>query len=158
LSITKEKLAEILGKGDIVDEQSVLDSYKSDVSFARPLKPRLVVKPRNVEQVKALVKWANETRTGLIPVSSGPPHFRGDTVPAVPGAVMVDMREMNKVIYIDRRNRIAIIEPGVTYTQLQPALAAEGLRISPPLSPRANKSVLASLLEREPVLVESQTC
>jgi FAD/FMN-containing dehydrogenase len=53
---------------------------------------------------------------------------------------------------IDRRNRLALIEPGVTYAELQPALQAEGLRMIAPLLPRRNKSVVASLLEREPVM------
>jgi hypothetical protein len=60
---------------------------------------------------------------------------------------------MNKIIRIDRRNRMALIEPGVTYSQIQPELARKGLRLSPPLLPRANKSVITSLLERQPTLV-----
>jgi FAD/FMN-containing dehydrogenase len=48
---------------------------------------------------------------------------------------------------------MVLIEPGVTYAQLQPALAEEGLRLSTPLLPRQSKSVIASLLEREPTLV-----
>jgi FAD/FMN-containing dehydrogenase len=41
----------------------------------------------------------------------------------------------------------------VTYAQLQPELAKEGMRVTPPLYPRANKSVVASLLERQPTLI-----
>jgi len=67
-------------------------------------------------------------------------------------AVIVDLRRMNKIVRVDRRNRMAIVEPGVTYTQLQPALAEVGLRLSTPLLPRQSKSVVASLLEREPRL------
>ena len=85
--------------------------------------------------------------------SSGEPRFRGDTVPSVPEAVIVDLRRMNKIVRIDRRNRMVIIEPGVTYPQLQPALAKEGLVLSTPLLPRRSKSVIASLLEREPTLI-----
>ena len=101
---------------------------------------------------RRIVVWANQTKTPLVPVSSGEPHFRGDTVPSVPEAVIVDLRRMDKIIRIDRRNRMVIIEPGVTYTQLQPALAEQGLRLSTPLLPRQSKSVIASLLEREPRL------
>jgi len=74
-------------------------------------------------------------------------------VPSVPEAVIVDLRRMNKIVRIDRRNRMVIIEPGVTYPQLQPALAKEGLVLSTPLLPRRSKSVIASLLEREPTLI-----
>jgi FAD/FMN-containing dehydrogenase len=74
-------------------------------------------------------------------------------VPSVPEAVIIDLRRMDKIVRIDHRNRMVLIEPGVTYAQLQPALAEEGLRLSTPLLPRQSKSVIASLLEREPTLV-----
>ncbi len=61
-----------------------------------------------------------------MPICSGAPHFYGDTVPSVPGAVMVDLRRMNKIIRIDRRNRIAIIESGVTYAEALLGFASLG--------------------------------
>jgi hypothetical protein len=88
----------------------------------------------------------------LVPVSSGAPHFKGDTVPSVPQSVIVDLSGMNKIININRQQRMAVIEPGVTYGQLQEALAKEGMTLSTSLRPRANKSVLTSVLEVEPRL------
>lgn len=149
----KEKLVEIVGRDNVFDDAAILDAYAQDQSFALSQKPALVVNPENAQQVQQIVLWANRTQTALVPVSSGPPHFRGDTVPGAAGAVIVNLSGMNRIIRIDRRNRIAIIEPGVTYSQLQPELAREGLRLTPPLMPRSNKSVVASLLEREPILV-----
>ncbi|OGO00264.1 MAG: hypothetical protein A2Y90_02525 [Chloroflexi bacterium RBG_13_52_12] len=146
----KEELMSILGPAGVTDNPESLDAYSADMSFARPMKPRVSVKPKSVEEVQAIVQWANKTQTPLVPVSSGPPHFRSDTVPTAPGAVMVDLSGMQQILHIDRRNKVALIEAGVTYPQLQPALAKEGLCIPTPLASRANKSVLAGLLEREP--------
>jgi len=148
----KAELVALVGKENVLDDPETLDTYSKDQSFARVMKPRLVVKPKNVDEVQKIIGWANRTNTPLVPVSSGPPHFRGDTVPSVPEAVIIDLNGMKKIISIDRRNRIAIIEPGVTYSELQPALASNGMRLSTSLLPRANKSVIASLLEREPRL------
>ena len=148
----KTAIAALVDRENILDSPEVLEEYSRDESFTRAVKPQFAVKPRNSDQVQKIVRWANETHTPLVPVSSGPPHFHGDTVPGVPDAVIMDLSGMNKIISLDRRNRIAIIEPGVTYSQLQPALAGEGMRLSTSLLPRANKSVLASLLEREPRL------
>jgi hypothetical protein len=150
---TSTNLIEIIGKQKAIKGRKILDSYSHDNSFTRPMQPRLVVRPRNANDVQKIVIWANQTRTPLVPVSSGEPHFRGDTVPSVPEAVIVDLRRMDKIIRIDRRNRMVIIEPGVTYGQLQSALAKEGLILSTPLLPRQSKSVVASLLEREPTLI-----
>jgi len=148
----KGELAALVGAANVLDDPNTLEAYSSDQSFAQALRPKLVVKPNNTDEVHKLVQWANETGTPLVPVSSGPPHFNGDTVPGVPEAVIVDLSGMKKIIKIDRRNRMAIIEPGVTYSELQPALAREGMRLSTSLLPRANKSIIASLLEREPRL------
>ncbi len=150
---TSNNLTEIIGKQKVINKPEVLDRYSHDNSFSSPMQPRLVVHPRNADDVQKTVTWANRTKTPLVPVSSGEPRFHGDTVPSVPEAVIVDLRRMDKIIRIDRRNRMVVIEPGVTYTQLQPALAAEGLRLSTPLLPRQSKSVVTSLLEREPTLV-----
>ncbi len=150
---TSSNLTDIVGKQKVVSKPTVLDSYSHDNSFTPPMPPRLVVQPRTADDVQKVVVWANETKTPLVPVSSGEPRFRGDTVPSVPEAVIVDLSRMNEIVRIDRRNRMVIIEPGVTYAQIQPALAELGLRLSTPLLPRQSKSVVASLLEREPRLV-----
>jgi FAD/FMN-containing dehydrogenase len=150
---TSNKLMDMIGKEKVVNERKVIDRYSHDNSFTLPMRPRLIVQPRNVDDVQKIVTSANQTKTPLVPVSSGEPHFRGDTVPSVPEAVIIDLSHMDKIIRIDRRNRMVLIEPGVTYVQLQPTLAEEGLRLSTPLLPRQSKSVVTSLLEREPTLV-----
>jgi FAD/FMN-containing dehydrogenase len=153
MATKKEELISIFGSENVVDEADALASYASDESFSHPLKPRFVVKAQNAGQVESLVQWANRTTTPLVPVSSAPPHFRGDTVPTAPGAVIVDLSGMKKIMHIDARNRMVLIEPGVTYGQLQTELAKSGLRVSSPLRPKAGKSVIGSLLEREPIVI-----
>jgi FAD/FMN-containing dehydrogenase len=148
----KARLIEIVGPNGVLDNPGLGKSFSLDRHVLPPLKPSLLVKPRSVDEVQEIVLWANETLTALVPVSSGGPHFRGDTLPTACEAVIVDLREMKRILKIDRRNRLALIEPGVTYSQLQPELCKEGLRMIAPLLPRRNKSVVASLLEREPVM------
>ncbi|MDP3179275.1 MAG: FAD-binding oxidoreductase, partial [Spirochaetaceae bacterium] len=95
-------------------------------------------------------KLANETKTPLVPVSSTGSRQRGDTVPTVPGAIVVDLSGMKRIISINRQQRVAIVEPGVTYGELDAALAKEGMEIHMPLAPKAGKSVVASVLDIEP--------
>lgn len=153
MTLKKQQLAAIVGDGNVIDDASVLDAYSKDESFATPLKPWFVVRPAEATEVQALVKWANETGTPLVPVSSGAPHFHGDTVPSAAEAVIVDLSRMKKILKVDRRNRVALIEPGVTYAELIPALAEHGMRLPQPLMPRGNKSVIACLLDREPTTI-----
>jgi FAD/FMN-containing dehydrogenase len=148
----KDELIKIVGVENVIDDPATLDVYSRDHSFVTPMMPLMVVKPGNADEVQGIVKWANQTKTPLVPVSSGQPHFRGDSVPSSEGAVIVDLSGMKRIVMMDRRNRVAIVEPGVTYSELQPALAKQGLRLSMPLLPRASKSVLGSVLEREPIM------
>ena len=150
---TRDTLIQTFGKENLIDDPETLETYSKDESFVHPLKPWFAVKVQNAAQVQGLIQWANQTDTPLVPVSSGLPHFRGDTVPSAPGAIMVDLSGMKKIIHLDTRNRMVIVEPGVTFTQLQMELAKSGLRLSSPLAPKANKSVIASLLERDPIVV-----
>jgi FAD/FMN-containing dehydrogenase len=149
----KQKLIEVVGEANVLDDPATLAAYSKDMSFVNQTKPACVVKPHAAGEVKQLVAIANETRTPLVPVSSGPPHFRGDTVPSTGGAVMVDLSDMKKVIFVDRARRVAMVEPGVTFGELIPAAEKEGIRLNMPLLPRASKSVVGSLVEREPVVM-----
>lgn len=151
--MAEKELKKIVGNRNVIYSPAILKEYSRDVSFAPQVMPRFVVKPSNPEEVRGVVKWANETLTPLVPVSSGFPHFRGDTVPTVAGAAAVDLSGMKKILRIDRRNRVAMVEPGVTFAELQPDLEKEGLRINMPFLPRKSKSVVSSMLEREPVIM-----
>lgn len=141
------------GLAAIVGEAAVADWAPDAGRGGVGPRPWLTVRPTSSDQVRDIVRLANETRTPLIPLSSSGPHRHGASTPEVDGAVEVDLRGMNRILRVDRRNRMALIEPGVTYEQLVPALAEHGLRFNLPLLPRPGKSVIASLLEREARLV-----
>jgi len=149
--IDEEKLAGIVGAGNVINKQATLNEYSRDMSFVNTIRPECAVKPRNTDEIQKIVSLARETQTPLVPVSSGPPHFRGDTVPGIGGAIIVDLSDMKQIIRVDRMNRVAMFEPGVTFDELIPAVAKEGLRLNIPLLPRKTKSVTGSMLEREPV-------
>ncbi len=148
----KARLTEIVGEAGVLEEPGLEEGFSLASDLTLPVRPRFKVKPRDVRQVQEIVAWANTTLTPLVPISSGGPHMRGGSSPAVPNAIIVDLSEMRRILKVDRRNRLVVIEPGVTFPQLQAELERHGLRVVTPLLPRASKSVLASLLEREPVI------
>jgi hypothetical protein len=145
------ELSTIVGSDHVLKDPGNLEAFSGDLSFVPKVRPGCVVRPENNQQVKKIVEWANEILTPLVPVSSGPPHFRGDTVPSVGGSVIVDLSRMKRIIRIDPRNRVAMIEPGVTFTELQTELNKVGLCAYMPLCSRRSKSVIGSMLEREPI-------
>jgi FAD/FMN-containing dehydrogenase len=99
----EDELVKVVGAGNLIQDQAVLNEYSTDMSFVRPAKPGCVVRPGNAEEVEKIVKLANETMTPVVPVSSGPPHFRGDTVPGIGGAIIVDLRGMKRIVRVDRQ-------------------------------------------------------
>jgi hypothetical protein len=149
--IMSDKLESIVGSENVLDSPELIDKYSKDISFVNPIRPRCIVTPKTRDEVVEIVKWANKTLTPLIPVSSGFPKFRGDTIPSVGGAVIIDLSKMKKIIRVDRRNKVAILEPGVTYDELIQALTKEDLAPLMPLMPRRTKSVVAGVLETEPI-------
>ncbi|MDD2735532.1 MAG: FAD-binding oxidoreductase [Desulfuromonadaceae bacterium] len=151
--MAKENLAMIVGKDQVSDAEQILSAYGSDESFVSPGLPAYVVKVKTAQQVQQIINYAKEKRMPVIPVSSpGGPRLRGDTI-ASQGGMILDLSGMDRILNVDRMDKIAVIEPGVTFDQLEQALRQKGLRAFKPLLPRRTKSVLASYLEREPVVV-----
>jgi FAD/FMN-containing dehydrogenase len=124
----KDVLEKIVGVGNVWDDETTIEAYSSNLSFIPRIRAACLVKPGNAQEVQSIVNWANETSTPLVPVSSGGPHRGGDTVPSTGGAVVVDLSRMNQILRIDRRNRVCMIEPGVTFEQLVPRLAGGGIQ------------------------------
>ena len=151
--MAEKELVKIAGSSNVISRQKVLEDYSRDSSFTPRMRPRCVVKPGSIDEVQEIVRWANDTLTPIVPVSSGPPHFRGDTVPGAGGAVVVDLSRMKRIINVDYRNKVAMVEPGVTFGELQTELNKADLCAYMPLAPRSSKSVMGSVLEREPITV-----
>lgn len=144
----KEKLIPIVGEAWVDDRPETLAAHARDHSLMSPRgTAEAVVHPADAAQVQAIVALANDTRTPLIPVSSRM-HFHGSTLPKM-GGVVVDLGRMNRILDIDLPDRLVRIEPGVTWQQVQEALAETGHRMIMPLLPPAASSVVTSLLERE---------
>jgi len=148
----KSQLINIFGSPNVTDAKEQLRTYVSSKSFIEGIKPDFEVFPQNADQIEALVKLANDSSIPLVPVSSTGIHRHGGSVPLVPEAVVVNLAKMKKTISVNPLFRIAVIEPGITYNELKAELLPFGLTIAMPLAPRAEKSVVASLLETEPRL------
>lgn len=107
--------------------------------------------PQNTQEVCDIVREAASSGKALVARSSKEPHLHEGAVN--PSAQTICFEKMNRILKISRHDRYARLEAGVTFDTLLPALAEQGLRANHPFLPRAGKSVVASMLEREAVLV-----
>jgi FAD/FMN-containing dehydrogenase len=87
--------------------------------------PAAVAVPIDAEDVVALVKWAAETGTGLIPRGSGSSMAGG----AIGSGVVVDLSRINHLGRIDERDQTVWAEPGVIWSTLDVAAKRKGLRL-----------------------------
>lgn len=148
----KEELWGIVEKERVIDDPERLGATIHNNSFVNGGMPECIVQPRGMEEVQKLIQWANDNHVPLTPVSSGGPHFKGDSTPLF-GGVCVDLNVMNQILMVDREYRVAMVEPGVTFYGLKPELTKAGLKLPMPLSPRRSKSIIGSVLEREPITI-----
>ncbi len=119
---------------------------------SREFPQAISVHPSNTEDVRQLIRWASERKRPLVPISSAAgARRRGDSNPSQ-GAIVCDLSRMKTVPHVDGKTRIAVVEPGVTYDELDTALRPHGLRSYRPFLPRKGKSVLGACLEREATL------
>ena len=147
----KDELVKIVGAKYVTDDPKVLEDYSRDHSLTSPGKAFFVVYVSKTEDVQGIVKLCNEHRIPLIP-SSSRVHFRGGTIPKQ-GGIIIDFKRMNKILSVNDRNRYVMIEPGVTWSQIQPELEKRELMVCPPLMPHPEQSVVTSFLEREPLVI-----
>jgi len=149
-----QELAKITGSKNISKDSKILEKFSEDLSFFPKKKPKYVIWPKNQKQIQKIIKLANSLDFSIIPVSSpsGPRHH-GDTIPRNNNSIVLDLSKLKKIINIDRKNRVVMVEPGVSFGELIPHLYKRGLKLLTPLHPRASKSVLTAALEREPITI-----
>jgi len=149
------ELKNIFGNENISEDLKILEQYASDTSieFYKGKKPVCVVWPRNIKDVQSLIKIANKYSFGLVPTSSSNPRLHGTSVPKVDNAIIVDFTKMNKILSIDKKNRVVMLESGVNFRDYIKAAREEGLRPDLPLYPYEKKSVVGAALDREPIII-----
>ena len=149
-----QELVKICGSKFISNDPKLLDKFSTDLSFIEGNKPKYVIRLYKAKQIEKVIKLANSIGFSVIPVSSSSPErYHGDTIPQKDNCIILDLSRMNKILTINRKNRVIMIEPGVKFGQLLPILQKKGLRLLQPLHPRDDKSVLTTALERVPTTI-----
>jgi FAD/FMN-containing dehydrogenase len=114
-----------------------------------PVAPSHVVRPADTEELQRVMRAANEQALNLTLASSTGGHCKGGFA-ATRDNILVDLSSWKQIPWINRRNRVCLVEPGVTYGELARALAPHGMTVPMPLAPRSGKSAVAAVMDREP--------
>ena len=125
-------LGDRLSTGDTVRAE-----HSRDEAYSVPVLPDAVAFPADVDEVVAIMKACSATGCPVVPFGIGT-SLEGHVVP-LHGGVSVDLSRMNRILEIDERNLLAVVEPGVTRNQLNEALRATGLMFT--VDPGANATI-----------------
>ena len=129
-----ESLVQILGQENVFTDPYDLDRYSGDAlsptrAFgAEKAFERLadvVARPASTEEVCAVLKLANESRTPVIPYGGGT-GVMGGVVPAL-GGIVLDLQRMIRILSINPADMTAEAEAGVVLEDLEIALELQGL-------------------------------
>ena len=109
--------------------------------------PSGALAPANAEEVRALVRIANQYKVPLWPISRGKNFGYGGPAPVMKGAVVLDLSRM-KAIEVDRENGTVLVEPGVGFFDLYDYLQANKIPLWLSVPGNSWGSVAGNALDR----------
>jgi glycolate oxidase len=124
----KQHLKNIVGPENFTDSLIDLIAYSKDASEFKH-RPDAAVWPTSTEQISAMLKLANQERFPVIARGAGT-SLTGLVVPQR-GGLILDLCRMNKIMEIRIEDRLAVVQPGVVYADLERALAPHGFFFPP---------------------------
>ncbi|MDQ7042611.1 MAG: FAD-binding protein, partial [Sulfurimonas sp.] len=119
----------IVGDENIYSDKAHLIAYSYDATRTK-FEPDAVIFPRNEDDISAILKYCNEHKIVIVPRGAGS-GFTGGALPSSGGIVLGFEKHMNKILEIDMKNMVAIVQPGLINMDLQRAVEAVGLFYPP---------------------------
>lgn len=141
-------LEAIVGKDNILSEPIDCFGYSYDASpeeLDPEHTPDFVCKVHSVQEVSAIVKYANENLIPIVPRGAGSCRS-GGTIP-VKGGIVIAMDKMNHILELDEKNMTVTVEPGVIVADLYNFCAQKGLYYPPQPSSYTYSTVGGSIAE-----------
>ena len=121
------RFAEIVGSNHLLAGDAIPEDYGHDEELTNPPQmPAYVAKPATAEEVSQLLIVASEHGTPVTARGSGS-GLSGAARPREDG-LLISFERMNAVLEVDVTNQVAVVQPGVTLTELDAATADTGLR------------------------------
>ena len=128
-------------KGDIFTGETMRLLYATDASAYREI-PIAVVRPKDKEDIRLLIQFANEYKTSLIPRTAGT-SLAGQVVG---NGIIVDVSKyMCRILEINEVEHWVKVEPGVVLDELNKIVAKKGLFFGPETS-TSNRCMIGGMV------------
>jgi len=128
-------------EGELLFDELSRAIYATDASVYRKL-PLAVAYPKNPQDIKTLLAFANKNRVGLIPRTAGT-SLAGQCVGE---GIVVDMsRHFTKIIHLDKEKKQVTVQPGMVRDELNQYLQPFGLFFGPNTS-TSNRCMIGGMV------------
>ncbi|MFQ5613846.1 MAG: FAD-binding oxidoreductase [Anaerolineae bacterium] len=122
-------LAQLYPRDRLLTQPVQLAPYESDALTAFKARPRAVVLAESQEEVIETVRLCYRAEVPFVARGSGT-SLSGGSLPLEDG-IVIALNRLNRIIRLDPRERIAVVEPGVVNLNVSRAAAPHGLYYAP---------------------------
>jgi glycolate oxidase len=123
------RLAALLPPDRFLREPAQRAAYESDGLTAFRTSPLAIAVPETQDEVIALVSECHAGKIPFVARGSGT-SLSGGSLP-VENGIVIALNRLNRILHLDARERIAVVEPGVINTQVTSAAEMHGLHYAP---------------------------
>jgi len=123
-----DELVAKLGRDAVVADAAGVELVSRTCIPYREL-PGIAIFPGTVGEVQAAVRLAAEFDVPIWPVSTGKNWGYGEKSACYPGGITMILERMTRILEVNEELGYAVIEPGVTYKQLNDHLKSTGSRL-----------------------------
>ncbi|MBI2774825.1 FAD-binding protein [Candidatus Dependentiae bacterium] len=99
----------------------------NDSSLLNPIDVKSIATPKTIDELQTIVIDANKNKNSI---SICGMHFSQGGHCATQNGIVINMKELNKIIHIDQEKKEVTVQTGITWGQLQKHLHSYGLAIS----------------------------
>jgi glycolate oxidase len=129
LSTVPSRLSSLLPPDRLLQDPAELAAYESDGLTAYKARPLAIAVPETQEEVIEIVRLCRAESLPFVARGSGT-SLSGGSLP-VAGGIVITLNRLRRILALDPKQRIAVVEPGVTNTQVSVAAAPYGLHYAP---------------------------
>src|SRR5213082_1791320 len=122
-------LERIVRRDAILRDETELLAYESDGLARLRERPGLVVLPNSAEEVQGVVRACHEHGVAFVARGHGT-GLSGGALP-VPGAVLIVLTRLNRILDVDIPNQRITVEPGVVNLEVSRSVAPHGFYYAP---------------------------
>lgn len=132
------QLAKILPRDEIIFDPAKLAEYAGDKWFASH-QPDAALLPRNTKSVSKILAFASRHKIPVTARGAGYGYVGG----AVPmrGGIVLSLERMNRILEINAKDFVAVVQPAVITQKLQDAVEKKGLFYPPDPASRADNFI-----------------